>query len=287
MLHFKSLLFTPGNRSDRFAKGLTAGTDALVLDWEDGVSIDQKEDARQKVIGFFQSNPDEYKARVGIRLNSLDTNAIHGDVQALLGAKINPGFIMLAKTEGARDIEIIAAWLGQDYRSVPIIILIESLTGLDHIEAATQHPRVQGVGFGPGDLSSEMGVKASNWAGLVYARQIVAKAAHKAGILAIDGPCLEIKNIEALEAEIQKDIALGFEAKMAIHPAQVKPINSAFAPTSEETAWASMIIKDYEAHNQNAYQTASGEMIDKAIVRRATALLKRTAPEAKNRSARQ
>lgn len=285
MLNFKSFLFTPGNRSDRFTKGLTTETDALVLDWEDGVSMDQKEDARQKVTAFLQADSSAYQARVGIRLNSLDTNAIHGDVLALLGAKINLGFIMLAKTAGVRDIEILTAWLGPDYRSVPIIILIESLIGLDHIEPATQHPRVQGIGFAPGDFSAEMGIKASNWAGLLYARQVVTKAAHKAGILAIDGPCLEIKNLEALESEIQKDIALGFEAKMAIHPLQVKPINRAFVPTSEETAWASMIIKDYEAHNQNAYQTASGEMIDTAIVRRATAILKRTAQVANSRSA--
>jgi len=287
MINFRSLLFTPGNRSDRFEKGIATGTDALVLDWEDGVSCSQKEDARKKVVEFFQIKGNEFATKVGIRINALDTNEIHRDVSALLENRINPGFIMLAKTEGVRDVEILAAWLGKDYGAVPIIVLIESLAGLDNIDALTQHPRVGGVGFGPGDFSAEMGLKANNWEGLMYGRHVVAKAAHKAKILAIDGPCLEIKNSKALEEEIRKDIMLAFEAKIAIHPLQVKLINQGFSPSREETDWAAMVLKGYEEHNQNAYQTEAGEMIDKAIVRRAASILRRQSKDVDNGRARE
>ena len=53
----RSVLFTPGERADRFAKAGGAAADAVILDWEDGVAGPAREQARSESQGFLAITP--------------------------------------------------------------------------------------------------------------------------------------------------------------------------------------------------------------------------------------
>jgi len=45
----RTFLFVPGDRPDRFGKAAASGADAVILDLEDAVSPDRKDQAREHV----------------------------------------------------------------------------------------------------------------------------------------------------------------------------------------------------------------------------------------------
>ena len=76
----RALLFTPGNRPERFAKAAAAGADAVILDLEDAVSLADKDPARSTLIGFFGEPRDNF----GLRVNNIHTPAGVSDSRRVL-----------------------------------------------------------------------------------------------------------------------------------------------------------------------------------------------------------
>ena len=67
----RTYLFVPGNRPERFAKALASGADAVVLDLEDAVAADAKDDARAtpSAPGSRRPTPSRPGPRVVVRIN--------------------------------------------------------------------------------------------------------------------------------------------------------------------------------------------------------------------------
>ena len=65
-LTYKSLLFVPGARPDRFDKAAAAGADTIIIDLEDAVLPEQKAEARADSLGWLAHRGD---VRAGIRIN--------------------------------------------------------------------------------------------------------------------------------------------------------------------------------------------------------------------------
>ena len=97
-------------------------------------------------------------------------------------------------------------------------------------------------------------------------RETVLVAARAAGLQAIDGPHLDIADVDGLRVEARRARALGFDGKWALHPSQVEPLNEVFSPQPEEVERAAAILaalESAEASGRGAVML-NGEMIDEA-----------------------
>jgi citrate lyase beta subunit len=132
---------------------------------------------------------------------------------------------------------------------------------------------VQALAVGGLDLCADLGCS-FGWEPLLHARSAVVMAAASAGIGAIDMPWFDLQDDSGLAGECQRVRALGYGAKLAIHPRHVAAVNAAFSPSAEERDYAQGVIAAFEAAAGNAF-TFRGRMIDEPVIRSARRVLAR------------
>lgn len=267
----RSLLFVPGDRPDRFAKAATSGADALILDLEDSVSLQNKTKARDAVAQYL-GQPRALPLLVRINPASRDE-----DLAAVLPHK--PDAIVLPKAEGARSVLELALLLG----------------GIKILPIATETPRAVfqlgsytdvashlfGLTWGAEDLPAAIGASTSRegdgrfTAPYEMVRGLALFAAHAADTAAIETVYPDFKDLAGLEAMAARARRDGFTAMMAIHPAQVSVINAAFTPTPAELAWAQSVIAAFAANPNAGVLQLDGKMIDAPHLKAAQRLLAR------------
>ena len=264
----RSWLFTPATRPDRFGKAAAAGSDIAILDLEDAVALKDKAEARKTALEYLASNPTDGTLHA-LRINGLDTQAGISDLDALLGSKAAPDFLVLPKTETAGHLQILDRLLTAVGKDTRLVGLIESARGLAAVDAiATATTRVVGLMLGAADMAADIGA-ATAWEPLTFARGRLVAACAFAGVTAIDAPYFDVHDGDGLRQEVTRAVALGFQAKAAIHPGQVDAINTALTPTPEAVEKARAIL----AENAKGVGTVDGQMIDEAVARKARRVL--------------
>ena len=261
----RSWLFTPATRPERFAKASQAGADVAILDLEDAVAPGDKVRARNTALDYLAGNPSDGTLHA-LRINGLDTRTGISDLDALLGSKAAPDFLVLPKTETAGHLEILDRLLTAAGKATRLIGLIESARGLAAVEAiATATPRLAGLMLGAADMAADLGATIA-WKpllALVSGRLITACAV--TGVMPVDSPFFDLHDESGLKQEIAAAVALGFPAKAAIHPAQIDAINAALTPSAEAVERARKIL----AENVKGVGAVEGQMVDEAISRKA------------------
>jgi (S)-citramalyl-CoA lyase len=269
-----NLLFTPGNRPERFEHAKEAGSDGIVIDLEDAIALPDKDAARATAIEYFQhSTPSPGFFRC-VRINSMKTPAGLKDVSALIDHHLQPDAIMVPKAESAAEILMLDELFNP--RQIPYVALIETARGVQHAaEIAAASPHMVALGFGGGDFSAELGAQLA-WEPMLVARLQIVQAASIAGIVAWDVPYLNVHDADdgGLLQETQRVKALGFSGKLAIHPKQIKAIRQVFTPSSEDITRAQRMVDAYHAAGGNACQI-DGKMIDLPVLRAAQRVLAR------------
>jgi (S)-citramalyl-CoA lyase len=267
------LLFTPGNRPDRFAKAAATGADGLILDLEDAVSLAGKDEARAILIGHFRAGHRRGLAAgqvCGIRVNNIHTPAGVRDLDALVTAGAAPDFILLPKVESAFEVRLYARLVA----GVPLVCTIESARGLEAAtEIANADPRVRAMAFGGVDLAADLGAELA-WEPLLFGRSRIVQAAATAAIAAVDVPHVVIDDEAGLRADATRAKAMGYTAKLAIHPKQVPTVLEVFTPTAAELERARGIVAACEAAGGNVVEY-QGKMVDGPVVKSAQQLLAR------------
>ena len=273
--HCRALLFTPGNRPDRFAKAAATGADALILDLEDAVAAPAKDDARATVVAHFRGDfraglaPHQLK---GLRVNNIHTPAGVRDLDALVSSGVAPDFVLLPKVESAFEVRLYARHLEGGQAEIALGCLIESARGLEAaMEIAQADPRVRVLAFGGVDLAADLRAELA-WEPLLYGRSRLVQAAASAGLGLLDVPHLALDDEAALAAECARVKALGFTSKLAIHPKQVAPILAAFTPTAAEIDRAARMVAALEQAGGNAVEF-EGKMLEGPVVKAAQRVL--------------
>jgi (S)-citramalyl-CoA lyase len=103
---------------------------------------------------------------------------------------------------------------------------------------------------------------------MLFARSRIVQAAAAGGIVAFDVPYLDIHDAEGLRKETASARALGYSCKLAIHPAQIGPINALFTPNPTELVTAQRIVAAFKEARGGACQI-DGRMIDVPVVKAA------------------
>lgn len=250
-----SLLFVPGSTPGRFAKALASDADMVCIDLEDAVAADSKAEARAAAVGAIGP-------RVAIRINGVTTDDGMADLQALAAAPSLPDLVLLPKVESVDDVAIARHHLP----GAALVPLIETARGIRLAHAIGQAPGVVAMMFGGGDLSGELGV-ALAWEPLAIARGLFILACAEAGVPAIDVPWIVLDDPTGLADEAQRAHALGFQAKAAIHPAQLAAIHTAMRPSRELIEEAQAALAAYEAAGERAIRY-QGRMLEAPIIRR-------------------
>ena len=264
---FRSLLFVPGARPDRFDKAVKSGADTIIIDLEDAVLPAEKASARSDALDWLSRRPEGVRAAV--RINSPRSFEGCADIAALAEGGANPTFVMVPKTETGVDMEIVSEALS-DTR---LVAVIESGRGLSNaMEIAAASPL--GVLFGGADYSAGLGADLSSSQAMLYARSKISNACGAAGVPAYDVPFLDVSDEVGLVTSTQAVKALGYSGRACIHPKQIDPVNSVFAPDESEVAEARAIVAAFEASAGGAV-LHKGKLVDRPVVLAAQRILSR------------
>jgi citrate lyase subunit beta / citryl-CoA lyase len=279
----RSCLSVPGSSPKMLAKAPSLPADEVFLDLEDSVAPAAKEEARGHVVRAL-ADGDWSGRTVVVRINAVSTRWCYRDViDVVEGAGWRLDCLMIPKVEDAHEVTFVADLLrmiedtvGLE-RRIGLEVQIESAAGLTSIDAiAAASDRTETLIFGPADMSASLGLPALT-AGLAqpnypgdhwhYVLSRILVAARTAGLQAIDGPYLVIKDLDGFREMALRARALGYDGKWALHPAQIDVLNEVFAPTQEEFDKAERILEAY-AHATDVERTGAvmfgTEMIDEA-----------------------
>jgi citrate lyase beta subunit len=266
MPNYRSLLFTPGARPDRFARAISSGADAVCIDLEDAVPPAEKRAARANAAAYF-AQASLARCAVGVRINGLETDWWQDDLSAL-GDKA--AFVMVPKAGAVAQLLEVAGKMCAQRELWP---LIETPKGLMNSWQIASAPHVAGVLFGAFDYSAEVGCS-MEWEALLFARSQVAAACALARVEAMDAPSGDLDDIQALAASTARAKALGFTGRACIHPNQVGPVNATFTPSTAEVAYATRVIAAFESGGGSAAQL-DGKLIERPVAQAARRVLAR------------
>jgi citrate lyase subunit beta/citryl-CoA lyase len=73
-------------------------------------------------------------------------------------------------------------------------------------------------------------------------------AARAHDLLAIDGPYLQIKELDGLRRSAERSAALGFDGKWVLHPDQIDVANEVYSPRQADYDHAELILDTYAWH---------------------------------------
>lgn len=270
----RSLLFSPGDQPDLVRKAPRAEPDVITIDLEDAVVPDAKPAAREAVTELLSD--DEFRAdcraadaELCVRLSRADPAA---DADALAAADEPPDSVMLAKASSADAVDETAELLADHDLPTRVLALVESARGVVNAVALADHPATDALLFGAEDFAADVGATRTD-AGteITYARQRVVTAAAAAGVDAIDTLYTDFEDERGLRAATETAVEFGYDGKMAIHPAQVGPINETFTPDPERVAWAERVLgaRDRAAEAGRGVFEVDGEMVDAPLIAQA------------------
>lgn len=259
----RSLLFVPGNRPERFAKAMSSGADAVIIDLEDAVAMDEKLTASAACHDFLASG-----GAALVRINALNTEWADHDIELCALPAVKG--VVLPKTERADDIAVLRARLRA---GTPILPLIETATGMLNAAQIASAPGVLRLIFGTVDFCLDVSIDGDDDE-LSYHRALLVLASRGAAIQApVDGVTLEIHDVEELERAALRARRSGFGGKLCIHPAQAARVNVCFSPSDADIDWATQVVRLAET-GRGAF-TFEGKMVDAPVISRARRILQR------------
>jgi citrate lyase beta subunit len=270
----RSLLFVPADRPDRINKAVSLPADVLILELEDGVSLQNKAKARQEA-GRMLEETDFSGAEPALRVNRITT--INGllDLQAMVGWPRKPDLLILPKVESAAEVRIYEALVQEMKCQCEFMALIESARGLANAtDIAGATDRLTALALGAVDLSTELGCK-PNWPSMLTFRSLLVAACGSRGISAIDSPFLSIKDKEGLLKECEKVKEIGFQGKFCIHPVQIESVNEVFSPSKEDVEKARKIAEaaDKADKQGEGVIVVEGRVVNKPVITAARRIL--------------
>ena len=281
----RSLLFVPADSERKLAKGRESAASGLILDLEDSVARQNRPEARKLArVALDGPRPPE----LWVRINPIATEDALLDLVAVMPGR--PFGILLPKCtpDDLRRLDDYMSALEAAHgigRFATKVIAIATETGAGVFrlgEYGGITPRLAALTWGAEDLAALLGA-ANRRSDGVYddtfrlVRALCLIGAQAAGVEAIDTINADFRDEAGLRAECQAARRAGFTGKMAIHPAQLGPINEAFTPTSEELQWAREVVAAFVARPDAGTIGMGGKMIDRPHLVLAERLLARNA----------
>lgn len=273
----RTMMFVPGNNPGMVKDAHIYGSDAVMFDLEDSVSLTQKDAARLVVYEALRTL-DYGSTLLVVRVNDPATHTGQLDLEAIVST--GRAVIRLPKTETAQDVVSCAALIGEiETRhglapgSTRMMAAIESAEGvLNAREIARASSRLIGIALGAEDYVTNLGTtRSAEGTELLFGRSMILLAARAAGIAALDTVYSDVENEEGFLAEVKLIHQLGFDGKSVINPRQIAPVHRCFTPSEKEIEKALAVrqaLAEAEAVGSGV-ASLRGKMIDRPVALRA------------------
>ena len=279
----RALLYIPGNDLHKIEKGAGLDVDCVVMDLEDAVSLNSKQEAREITAAALRSL-DFGKSERLVKINALYSELAEKDLDMVIPGR--PDAILLSKTTQASDVTKLSEILlkyeqdaGWQEGSIKIFGVIETALGIINLKEICQaDPRLEVIICGGEDLAADFNaIRTRAATELFYARSAVVLHAAAFHLQAIDMVNVDFTNTDQLFDESRQGMEMGFSGKQIIHPNQVEIVQRAFTPDQEEIEYALQIIARFDSNEENGQGAFAldGVMVDRPVVVRARQLLKR------------
>lgn len=293
----RSVLAVPGSNPKMIAKAKGLPVDEVFLDLEDAVAPEAKAAARANIVAALNDSGWGGQLRV-VRVNDWTTQWTYADVISVVdGAGTALDAILLPKVTDGGQVRALDLLLSQLERAnglepgrIGIEPQIENAPGLRKIdEIATASPRVQTLVFGPADFMASINMRT-----LVVGEQpegydtgdayhhilmTILLAARAHGLQAIDGPYLQIRDIDGFRRAAGRTAALGFDGKWVLHPSQVDAANEIFSPRQADYDHAELILEAYAYHTSAAGGARGAVMLGDEMIDEASAKMAKVIAE--------
>jgi citrate lyase subunit beta-like protein len=251
----RSLMSVPGSDPRKIHKATTIGADSVVLDLEDGVAWDRKDEARSLVARTLLDPAVSFgpHSEVCVRINGTQTPHFEDDLREVLPCPRLQA-IVVPKVESTDDLravqERVDALCGGS-RDVRILAAIESALGVlnlrDIASYGASHGNLDGLIFASEDYCADVeAIRTADATELLYARSHLVTVAKAHGLQAIDMVHIQFRDLDGLAAECQRGRELGFTGKQAIHPSQIPHIHRHFSPSERDVAFAQEVVRQYQ-----------------------------------------
>ncbi|TFV57551.1 CoA ester lyase [Mycobacterium sp. PS03-16] len=279
----RTCLSVPGSSAKMIQKAKGLAADEVFLDLEDAVAPEAKAEARAAVAEALTESGWGDQLR-GVRVNDWNTPWTHADVIDVVsaaGARLD--VIVLPKVTDVSHVQALDLLLtqleithGLPVGRIGIEAQIENAGGLTNVDAIAAAPRVQALVLGPADLMASLNVRTlvvgeqpegydiGDAYHHVLMRILIAARTH--GVLAIDGPFLKVRDVEAFRRVAGRSAALGFDGKWVLHPDQITAGNEIFSPRQQDYGHAELILEAYEWHTSRAGGARGAVMLGEEMI---------------------
>lgn len=287
----RSWLMIPAGNPTRLAKAADLPADVMVVDFHGDGGVTSRE-AREQAAGWLEN---QRAARAPfarwVRIRPVNAPQWREDLAAVMSAE--PDGVIMTGVENPDDVRRLGSEIyeleqrhGMPLNSVPLMLeLGATARGSMATErlALDPHPRVAGVTWDPAMLARDIGSAATpgkiGWAApLAHVRAQVVLVAKALGALALEAPFPVWRDQDVFDRACALARRDGFDAMMAIHPAQLDPINQRFTPTEAEREEAAEIVALFDNAPSANMLSLAGRMLDRAQLARARRVL--SLPEA-------
>jgi citrate lyase subunit beta / citryl-CoA lyase len=284
------MLFVPGHKPSWVPKAIQSGADALILDLEDSVPMELKEEARRAVhrtVLEHHEATDQVSPDLWVRTNAWESGLVGLDLEAVTVPGI-AGFF-LPKVYGVDDlirfdgaVQIFERRSGLEVGKLRFLVSLETASSIAQCEQLALAPRVASL-FGAtardADISRALGI---TWTqeGLetLYIRSRILLACRAAGLEhPMCGLWQEVHDLEGLQQFANANRSIGYRGQVVIHPSHVPIVNEVFALSDSELAFYRGLIEAFEtAERQGSAATVyEGQHVDIAHMRTAQELIAR------------
>lgn len=240
----RSALFMPASNPRVIAKARDLPCDIVILDLEDAVAPDRKADARATALAAIAAGGFGDRSVV-LRVNALDSAWSFEDLHAAAGSGVDAVLIPKASLQTLRDAR---AALGAD--GPPLWAMIETCAAILDLAAIVRHAaplNLTTLIAGTNDLAKDMRCRPdATRTPLLPALAGIVTAARAARLIALDGVCNDLDDVDRLAAECAQGADFGFDGKTLIHPNQIAAANAAFAPDAATLDWAARVVAAFD-----------------------------------------
>ncbi len=277
----RTMLYVPGNNPGMVKDAGIYGSDCVMFDLEDSVSLAEKDAARFLVYEAL-SALDPGETEYLVRINTLESGIGVADLEAVI--RTGKAGIRLPKAESARDVADCEAEMtriekaaGIPVGSTAMMAAVESAAGvLNAKEIALASRRLIGIALGAEDYVTDLRTtRSKDGVELLFGRSMVLLAARAAGIDAIDTVFSDVNDEAGFRNEVLHIKALGFDGKSIINPRQISAIHEIYTPGEKEIENAKAVLAAIREAEQKGSGVVSlnGKMIDRPVALRAERVL--------------
>ncbi len=274
---FRSCLMLSTHNLKHLTKIPTLNTECIILNLEDGVSVEQKPYALRLCAMVLAAYPQLDKKMV-VRINALDEGGM--EEIAYLNTFM-PDAIRIPKIRSVNEVQKALELIDE---TIEVHLSIETKEAWLALGTLACHPRVKAYYLGILDLFADLGLSQSLLTPQNPTVQYILShfliSTRACGVKPVSFVYQDYKNSDGLRNWLELEKTIGLEAKGCITPAQVEAVHEIFGYSEEEIQRCETIVRLFEEQKSNGIAGFGDErygFIDEPIYKGALAVLKNLA----------